>query len=181
MQSPWKKIGQIIWGRSPETAPTPAVVDPGTDTRAVPGQPASPVARPSHPDENPVAGKKDLDATAAKAADTREVAPSAVEPREPAAQKAVRPPRVKKTLKSPAIAEVPIVTPERASPKTKTPVKQAAKKAAVDNRAQAVQRGFHGEVTDIDAEVRALRRELAKKLTLQNAQLRKMLERFGVS
>lgn len=176
MQSPWKKIGQIIWGRSPETAPTPDVVDPGTDTRAVPEQPASPVARPSHSDGNPVAGKKDFDATAAKAADTHEVA-AAVEPREPAAQKAVRPPRAKKTVKSPAVAEVPIVTPERASPKTKTPVK----KAAVDNRAPAVQGGFHGEVTDIDAEVRALRRELAKKLTLQNAQLRKMLERFGVS
>jgi hypothetical protein len=34
------------------------------------------------------------------------------------------------------------------------------------------------EMADLDAEVDALRRQLAKKLSEQNAQLRKMLARF---
>lgn len=38
---------------------------------------------------------------------------------------------------------------------------------------------FDAEVAHLDGEVRALRRQLSEKLTLQNAQLRKMLERFG--
>lgn len=37
---------------------------------------------------------------------------------------------------------------------------------------------FSDEVTALDEEVRQLRRELAAKLSLQNAQLKKMLERF---
>jgi hypothetical protein len=41
-------------------------------------------------------------------------------------------------------------------------------------------RSFTDEIADLDAEVAALRRQLARKLVEQNAQLRKMLARFDV-
>ena len=50
-----------------------------------------------------------------------------------------------------------------------------------DEEAHAVAAGpksFMDEMADLDAEVDALRRQLAKKLIEQNAQLRKMLARF---
>lgn len=42
-----------------------------------------------------------------------------------------------------------------------------------------IPRSFADEMAALDAEVTALRRQLAKKLVEQNAQLRKMLTRFG--
>jgi len=41
-------------------------------------------------------------------------------------------------------------------------------------------KSFMDEMADLDAEVDALRRQLARKLVEQNAQLRKMLARFDV-
>lgn len=55
---------------------------------------------------------------------------------------------------------------------------------APDNQAISVantQDHFQTEVEKVDADVRRLRRQLADVLVLQNAQLKKMLERFGVS
>ncbi|APG88003.1 hypothetical protein SAMCCGM7_pC0805 (plasmid) [Sinorhizobium americanum CCGM7] len=40
---------------------------------------------------------------------------------------------------------------------------------------------FFHEVAIIDEEIQMLRTQLAQKLYLQNVQLKKMLERFGVS
>lgn len=40
---------------------------------------------------------------------------------------------------------------------------------------------FFDEVATLDAEIKMLRDQLAQKLRLQNVQLKKMLERFGVS
>ncbi|MBB3650098.1 hypothetical protein FHX14_006341 [Rhizobium sp. BK619] len=40
---------------------------------------------------------------------------------------------------------------------------------------------FFDEVASLDEDIKKLRSQLAQKLDLQNAQLRKMLERFGVS
>ncbi|WP_439629364.1 hypothetical protein [Shinella sp.] len=65
-----------------------------------------------------------------------------------------------------------------------------AKKASIDtanapdNQATSVantQDRFQTEVENVDADVQRLRRQLADVLVLQNAQLKKMLERFGVS
>ncbi|WP_174021925.1 hypothetical protein G6L89_024830 (plasmid) [Agrobacterium fabrum] len=56
--------------------------------------------------------------------------------------------------------------------------------AQTDEEAHAVAAGpksFMDEMADLDAEVDALRRQLAKKLVEQNVQLRKMLARFDAS
>ncbi|HEV7250457.1 MAG TPA: hypothetical protein VGN93_26025 [Shinella sp.] len=77
---------------------------------------------------------------------------------------------------------------------TRTKRAGRAKKPAIDTIAQSVeapknqaenaektQDAFQTGVEDVDAEVRRLRRQLADALLVQNAQLKKMLERFGVS
>ncbi|MBX4899708.1 hypothetical protein [Rhizobium bangladeshense] len=62
-------------------------------------------------------------------------------------------------------------------------VEPVASTATALEEASAVTVGpksFLDEMADLGAEVDALRRQLAKKLTEQNAQLRKMLARFDV-
>lgn len=46
-------------------------------------------------------------------------------------------------------------------------------------RPAQVQGGFHADVENMEIEVQRLRRQLAQALIVQNAQLRKLLERFG--
>lgn len=46
-------------------------------------------------------------------------------------------------------------------------------------RPAQVQDGFHADVENMEIEVQRLRRQLAQALIVQNAQLRKLLERFG--
>ncbi|MDQ0561029.1 hypothetical protein [Rhizobium mesoamericanum] len=52
------------------------------------------------------------------------------------------------------------------------------KTVAVPNAPQAPQVSSTGNEMNLDEEIRLLRGQLARKLKLQNAQLRKMLERF---
>jgi hypothetical protein len=75
-----------------------------------------------------------------------------------------------------------LVTPAPARQKKIKPIVEPVVFATqADEEAPAVAAGpksFIDEMADLDAEVAALRRQLAKKLIEQNAQLRKMLARF---
>jgi hypothetical protein len=89
------------------------------------------------------------------------------------------------------------VLPERAYPAQPLPVKRRRRgaKSNVKNVAvtDAVEYGggrssvaqppmtFFDELAGLDAEIRQLRRQLAEKLLLQNAQLKQMLERYDAS
>lgn len=57
-------------------------------------------------------------------------------------------------------------------------VKQLTPLSQTEDNAPAVPKSLTNEMADLDAEVDALRRQLAQKLSEQNAQLRKMLARF---
>lgn len=61
---------------------------------------------------------------------------------------------------------------------TRTFVKQPPLSSQAEDKASAVPKSPLQEMADIDAEIDALRRQLARKLSEQNAQLRKMLSRF---
>ncbi|MFK3781189.1 hypothetical protein [Agrobacterium sp. NPDC089420] len=77
-----------------------------------------------------------------------------------------------------ALAE-PVETPELKRQKTTRPVvKRPAPLSQVEENTSAIPKSFISEMADLDAEVDALRRQLAEKLSEQNAQLRKMLARF---
>lgn len=88
------------------------------------------------------------------------------------------------TSSAPMQAEAvePLVTPAPARRKKVKPIAEPAVSAEqtgdVVPAATGGPRSFTDEMTDLNTEVDALRRELAKKLTEQNAQLRKMLARF---
>ncbi|MBO0144565.1 hypothetical protein JZX87_25765 [Agrobacterium sp. Ap1] len=73
----------------------------------------------------------------------------------------------------------PVAIPELKRRKTARPVlKQSAPLSQVEDNASAVPKSLINEMADLDAEVYALRRQLAEKLSAQNAQLREMLARF---
>jgi hypothetical protein len=88
--------------------------------------------------------------------------------------------------------EVIARSPRRSQPRTAKRAKQSSEPAVAETAittsdgqdAQPVpSRGpeFFDEVAGLDGEIRQLRAALARKLSSQNAQLRKMLERFDVS
>jgi hypothetical protein len=88
--------------------------------------------------------------------------------------------------------EVIAPSPRRSQPRTAKRAKQSSEPAVAETAittsdgqdAQPVpSRGseFFDEVAGLDGEIRQLRAALARKLSSQNAQLRKMLERFDVS
>jgi hypothetical protein len=57
-------------------------------------------------------------------------------------------------------------------------VKQPTPSRQTEDNASAVPKSLIDEMADLDAEIDALRRQLVRKLSEQNAQLRKMLARF---
>jgi len=66
--------------------------------------------------------------------------------------------------------------PRRIKATTETAAVEAAEKQADFQRNPV---SFDDQVAKVEAEVRALRRQLSERLKLQNDQLRQMLERFG--
>lgn len=57
-------------------------------------------------------------------------------------------------------------------------VKQPTPSSQTEGSASAVPKSLMHEMADLDAEIDALQRQLVRKLSEQNAQLRKMLARF---
>ncbi|MNL43743.1 hypothetical protein D3C87_1662700 [compost metagenome] len=61
---------------------------------------------------------------------------------------------------------------------TRAFVQQLTPSSQTEDNASAVPKSLMHEMADLDAEIDALRRQLVRKLSEQNAQLRKMLARF---
>ncbi len=61
---------------------------------------------------------------------------------------------------------------------TRAFVQQPTPSSQTEDNASAVPKSLMHEMADLDAEIDALRRQLVRKLSKQNAQLRKMLARF---
>ncbi|MNY80955.1 hypothetical protein D3C86_2222600 [compost metagenome] len=57
-------------------------------------------------------------------------------------------------------------------------MQQLTPSSQTEDNASAVPKSLMHEMADLDAEIDALRRQLVRKLSEQNAQLRKMLARF---
>ncbi|WP_092587934.1 hypothetical protein [Rhizobium mongolense] len=80
--------------------------------------------------------------------------------------------------KAPGALVKPTPAPRRKINPTVEPVVSASQTDEVATAAPSGPKSFMDEMADLDAEVDALRRQLAKKLIEQNAQLRRMLVRF---
>ncbi|MBB4351734.1 hypothetical protein [Aliirhizobium cellulosilyticum] len=77
-----------------------------------------------------------------------------------------------------ALAE-PVDMPQLKRQKTtRAFVQQPTPSSQTEDNASAVPKSLMHEMADLDAEIDALRRQLERKLSEQNAQLRKMLARF---
>ena len=165
-----------------EYKPVPEEKQPGLDATVV-DRSAEPVSEAQvetsqpEPDTNPgevgTAASVAAEASAA-AVGTEESANLATTPRAEETSPASPKTKAAETPVKPASARrrkvEPIVKPTASvgTALEKTPAVAAGPKSSTD------------EMADLDAEVAALRRQLAKKLVEQNAQLRKMLARFDV-
>ncbi|MGJ7041616.1 hypothetical protein J2Y63_004891 [Shinella sp. BE166] len=164
MKSPWKFIGNLI------SRGRPAGPDNGQD--AEPAH-AETRAEPTQEDTLPVT----------ELPPAEDVSPI----REPAEEEVRAPER---SARARAKARTAPKRREAVEVSTRRKRVGRAKKASIDtadapdNQAESAantQDHFQTELEKVDADVQRLRRQLADVLVLQNAQLKKMLERFGVS
>ncbi|AOF93525.1 hypothetical protein [Sinorhizobium sp. RAC02] len=180
MKSPWKMIGQLVFRRrSPEEAQELADGQETSSSSSAPVQPFLELKRENvtHADETILADAKADDGISLANLDAidRVATRSSKRSNQGLAQKSKREPEA-------AIASTPPVTrPRRGKkPAPTEPVNQEVE-AAADRQTSTRPSGanIHAEVAGVDVEIRALTRQLAEKLKQQNAQLHKMLERFG--
>ncbi|WP_439617265.1 hypothetical protein [Shinella sp.] len=167
MKSPWKFIGNLI------SRGRPADADNGQDA-----EPAEAAARAEPAQQNTLPVTEVPPEPPAE-----DVSPI----RKPAEEEARAPER---SARARAKARTAPKRHEVVEVSTRRKRVGRAKKASIDtadapdNQATSVantQDHFQTEVENVDADVQRLRRQLADVLVLQNAQLKKMLERFGVS
>ena len=189
MKTPWRFLADLTSRRrpaKPEESSTGRTADPEASESEAKSAPAAP---------------SDAPASGAHVSEDRPPAASSKTEAVHDAGAASEPPVDAEEVQAPALddAKAPLAeadaaavkTGTRAKPQRKPPAKREgrAKKAQADVVAKsvaAVDRApvppsrdpFFDEVASLDEEIRALRSELAQKLHRQNAQLKKMLERF---
>lgn len=197
MRTPWRFVADLV-SRKPkphsfdesreaeaktialEYKPAPKVEQPVIDATTV-DRPAEPVSEAqveaSRPE--PDTNSSEAETATSVATDAPAVAVGDGEPTSLAgtqqAEKTPTPPP--RTEASKTTTKAASTRRKRAAPAVEPviPIYAASEKAPV---VAAGPKSFIDEIADLDAEVAALRRQLAKKLVEQNAQLRKMLTRF---
>lgn len=196
MKSPWKMLGQLISrGRSPDPKQDTTAEDirKRADEQALQETPASSSTTampPSEPqiDEIQAVKGKSLD-EAGSGGNIAAAIPASDEQVEARSLKSVKRRRVHRGSKTKDVETIksalPVLRTKRPGRQKRVSTERVAQNAGAA-RARDVPSvlspdRFHAEVADVDAEIEALSRQLAEKLVQQNAQLRKMLERFGVS
>jgi len=191
MKTPWRFVADLV-SRKPkphghdvnpavepktialEYKPTPDEEQAGreattVDSAAAPSSEAQAKARPLRSGADPTEA-----ATPSAAAKAPSVS---VDVKEPLSLATVQ--RAGKTVRTRPRAEGAgtLVKPAPGRRKKVEPIVELA--ASIGTAIAPGPKPFTDEMIDLDAEVAALRRQLAKKLVEQNAQLRKMLARFG--
>jgi hypothetical protein len=198
MRTPWRFVADLV-SRKPKThghdensavAPkTIALEYKPVPEEEQPGLDATPVDRSAEPDsETQVEARRlqsDTDPTEARTAASVEDAPAvAVGDGEPANLATTE--QAEETSPVYPGTEAAKATTKASAPRRK---RVASITKSLDSIGTALDeapaiaagpRSFTDEMADLDAEVDALRRQLARKLLEQNAQLRKMLARFDV-
>jgi hypothetical protein len=190
MKPPWKIIGQLISRRrSPEPALDPSDADATTqasgreaEETAVPLSTPVLALREPRNDEDQTFPAASLDEGEGDS-DSPAAIPASVEQVETQARQKPTRPRVRKTEATRTAPPDP--KPKRVRQSKKASAETVAQKtgapANLETRSVPPNEVFYAEVAGVDTEIRELRGKLARKLIQQNAQLRKMLERFGVS
>lgn len=196
MRTPWRFVADLV-SRKPKSDShdeSPAAVPPAI---ALEDKPAAEEEQPSH---NKTADGRSTEFGSEVQVETNLLEPYAValasETEAPVAQA----PAVAVGIEGPAALPTSQQSKEEASVPTQTeaaetqlkraPARRKKVKPIAESVASAIQtdefapplavgkKSFADEVANLDAEVAALRRQLAKKLVEQNAQLQKMLARF---
>lgn len=198
MKTPWKFLVELTSRRSAKTQQ--GTIGRETDSRAPDQDTASTPALPSFSTQ--ASGTPDHD-EAVVSVDTVPVASNEQESRNDAARTLERPANVEEPQAVEpgearhSSAELDVLAPKsetRAKLREKRLTKRrerakspegnvVARDVAARSEDQSVQprssgNGFFDEAESLDEDIRKLRSELAQKLHLQNAQLKKMLERF---
>jgi hypothetical protein len=194
MKSPWKFLGSLISrGRSAE--PDDGASSGKPEAEARPNQPQQSTALPSSSVEMELQSRTDDSAPPHKTEreaverdpDGSDAAGAAINgeaAERPASKQRGRARANAGTMsqRNAAIKEAATRTKRTGRAKRTSPGIAAESGEAASNQeiqASRNQDGFHADVENVDAEVQRLRRQLAQALIVQNAQLQKLLERFG--
>ncbi|MGV4791887.1 hypothetical protein [Rhizobium sp. F40D2] len=201
MKTPWRFLADLTSRRRPANAQESAIghdTDPGALEREVDPTPTRPSlsAKPSVKADDDKGTPVDQAPAASRAVESDPHAARALEspvdveePRTAAPDDESDHSRAEADMSAPRNVtgkqrNKPAVKRRAPGKKAKAGVAaQSAIAALEDPRSQpsASRDSFFNDVASLDEDIKKLRSQLAQKLDLQNAQLRKMLERFGVS
>ena len=189
MKSPWKFLAQLTSrGRVAETPAAPSENDAETTAIESEAQQVSPLPvnsteasdRPDHGETPAVA--LDATPTVSLSGDVEEVqVPARDEVSQSSAEAPALVPQNERSKQSQRAPQ-----PKRPARAKRTRVDVVAQNTVPSNKAQTAQspsprETLLDEAVSLDEEITQLRRQLAQKLDLQNAQLKKLLQRFDVS
>ena len=199
MKPPWKFLAQLMSRQRP-SEPTGQASEQDNDRKPVeielqPSSDALPVATAATPDgeqaresqsPNPVeapatdASEVDASVPASSTADGKEHSAEAIDAREQVATGVTGLAPANEPVEP---TSIPPERPSKVAPKAS--VSRTAKRPAAADKEPAPQspsvvsaNPLFDEAANLDDDIKQLRDQLAQKLRLQNAQLRKMLERF---
>ncbi|WP_026622739.1 hypothetical protein M728_005399 (plasmid) [Ensifer sp. WSM1721] len=199
MKSLWKYLVQLTSRRRPADVQKSAI-EHDTDPAALESEierllalPSNLMETSSRQDRSERVPAEQLPMTSDKATGNSDVAPASALPLDvdktsapssdkihPSASKAdVLSPRDEISAKRQSKSR--IIRPRRAENGNTQVIAQSAVSKNHDRRLQPSGDAFYGEVTALHAEIKELKSLLARKLHLQNTQIRKMLKRFDVS
>jgi hypothetical protein len=180
MKPPWKFFTQLI-SRRESTTPGQAIEhDGGPKSIESKSQPApAPEATSGAEQDDQSPSSVPVETTAANASDVDTAAPASVtvqaEEQKAEAVEEREPPRDKPSVK-PRAKPSSLAGKGRTNRMAQSPV--AARAEPVPQIPSVSENPFFDEAASLDEDIRQLKDQLAQKLRLQNAQLRKMLERF---
>lgn len=189
MKSPWKFIGRLLSRRQSKEAAPETVEDPGRASSdiAAEREPSDQPTPSDHSARGDLVPEGGTEAYSLSADAPNKVSQHAIDDEngasEPTAGQApdeVAPNAVVSSQANQATGSIPKRQTRRKRVLATKPMGgEESAPSAVERQVEQERPAFEREVATVEADLRALRRQLAEKLKQQNAQLRKMLERFG--
>ncbi|MBX5166814.1 MULTISPECIES: hypothetical protein [unclassified Rhizobium] len=193
MRTPWRFVADLVSRKPKPESPAVAPKTIALEYKPVPEEdhPGTEAAAVDHSAEAGADAKIEVGLHDQETSSTDVEAAAPVEAEAPAAPvdeeeptALLTPQQPEQTSPAPTLTEVAETLVKRAPPRRKNidPTVESVVSATQSDEVAPIPlagpKSFMDEMADLDAEVDALRRQLAKKLIEQNAQLRRMLARF---
>lgn len=194
MRTPWRMLADLVWGKSSKDETEPQTnADEATPPGAAANKTTASASAATSPLENAVATSAEseialeidaavntatVDDGGTVAATTPIDEPVSFEKKaelaspSTASEKPNKATAHRRVLEAPAAVKAKRIVARREEQKNSRPAAEALREVSPEPKSQS------DEMSDLDRDIEELRKQLAEKLKLQNAQLRKLIDRY---